>query len=232
MFKNILSDERGSILPIMAVVIVILIGVSAVAVDYTRRAAASEKLKTAGESAAVAGALSATRYVRLSIDPGSYRTCCGVETCSPCCVDCGDVIIREGTEKELIENNGYKKYCCSCGCGPVKIINRWVEYEGNNAELAAEMFFNANKPKEMSADQGGASSITKITTYQDRKSPYYPSVVVETTGKVKTLFMSFLNTMAPGVDFSYLNSKKCSQGLTYYYDLNGKWHRTAEDPCN
>lgn len=232
MIKKILKDERGSILPIMAAVIVVLIGIAAVAVDFTRHAVASEKLKTAGESAAVAGAMSATRYVRLSIDPGSSRSCCGEEKCSPCCVDCGDPFEVTGTEKDLVENRGWRRYCCSCGCGRVELLDRWVEYEGSNAQSAAEMFFNVNKPKEMDLGQDGTSNITNITTYDRRKDPRYPSVVVETTGKVKTLFMDFLTMMAPGTDFSYLNSNNCSQGGTYYYDLNGKWHRTARDACN
>lgn len=230
--KKLLADERGSLLPIMAAVIFILVALASVAVDFTRYSVAAEKLKTASDSAAVAGALSATRYVRLSIDPGSSRSCCGEEKCSPCCVDCGDPFEVTGTEKDLIENNGWRRYCCSCGCGPVKLLDRWVEYKDNNEQLAAEMFFNANMPKEMSSEQSGSAGIAGIAAYQDRRDPRYPSVVVRATGRVKTLFMDCLNKMAPGMDFSYLNASNCSKGGTYYYDLNGKWHRTAQDGCN
>lgn len=228
--KNLLRDEQGSILPIVAFAVVVIIALAAVAVDFARYSLASEKLKTAGEAAAVAGGLSATRYVRLEIDPGSSPDCCGDEECVPCCTDCGDPITVEGKEKDLIDNNGWESYCCGCGCDGMEILDRWVVYEGNNAEAAAEMFFDVNKPKEMDTVQGGSSGITKFKAFQ-KGEPYYPSVMVETSGTVKTLFLSFLNKLAPGADFSHLNAIRCSQGLTYYYDLNGKWHRTAPDPC-
>jgi len=230
--NNLIKDERGSLLPIMAAIIVFLIAMAALAPDVIRFMAGAEKLKTASDSAAVAGALSATRYVRLHIDPGSSRECCGSLTCSPCCVKCGDPFEVTGKEKDLIDNNGWRRYCCSCGCGPVRITDRWVEYKNNNAQLAAEMFFDANIPKEMSAEQSGSANITGITTYQVRNDPRYPSVVVRATGTVKTIFLDFLNKVMPGVDLSYITTSKCSQGGTYYYDLRGKYHKIAEDACD
>jgi len=230
--KTLINDENGSVLPITAGVIVILIAVAAVALDYARFTAASEKLKTAGDAAAVAGAVSATRYVTLLIDPGSSRDCCGDETCNPCCVDCGDEFTVTGKERDLIEKGGWERYCCSCGCDKVEIIDRWVQYDDGNAEAAAQVFFDVNIPKEMSYDQGGDSSLDSVTKYQKRGDSRYPSVVVRTAGRVKTLFLDFLNRIVPGVDFSYIKTNQCSQGGTYYYDLNGKYHRIAGNGCN
>lgn len=228
-----LKDERGSILPIMAGIMAIIIAVAAVAIDFARRGIAAEKLQTAGDAAALAAAQSATRYVKLRIDPGDYETvCCDEDDCDTCCKSCGSSFTVVGRERDLIDNGGWKKYCCDCGCDDMEIIDRWVEYEGNNAEYAALMFFNLNKPKEMSPAQGGESAITDIDVYDDRKDPRYPSVVVRTSGKVKTFMLNALNKLFPGVDFTFLRASRCSQGGSFYYDLNGKWHRAAAEGCD
>ncbi len=228
-----LKDERGSILPIMAAVLAVVLAISAAAIDFARRGIAAEKLQTAGDAASVAAAMSATRYVRLKIDPGSYETiCCGEDSCWVCCIDCGDPFEVVGTEKKLIDEGGYRDYCCSCGCGPVKLLDRWVEYEGNNAQYAALMFFNLNKPREMSAAEGGESTITEIRVFGNRSDPRYPSVMVETTGKIRTFMLNSLNRLFPGVDFTFLSASRCSQGGTFYYDLDGRWHRAADEACD
>jgi len=217
----------------MAAVIIVVVIVTAMAVDFARRGIAAEKLQTAGDAAALAGAISSTRYVELEIDPGRYRTTCRDEDGSyPCCKDCGDKFTVTGRESELIDEGGYRDYCCSCGCGSVKILDRWVEYEGHNAQNAAIMFFNLNKPKEMSAAQGGESAITEIRVFGSRSDPRYPSVMVETTGKIKTVMLNSLNKLFPGVDFTFLNASRCSQGGTFYYDLEGGWHRAADEACD
>ncbi|SFH34016.1 Putative Flp pilus-assembly TadE/G-like [Desulfotomaculum arcticum] len=226
-------DQRGSILPIMAVVIIILFAVSAIAIDFARRNIAAEKLQTAGDAASLAGAMSATRYVKLEIDPGKYKTTCHRNHKSyPCCKSCGDKFTVTGKESELIDQKGYKDYLCNCGGGSVKILDRWVEYKGNNAENAAIMFFNLNKPREMNSAQGGQSAINDIKIFSNRSDPRYPSVLVRSTGKIKTIMMNSLNKLFPGVDFTYLNASKCSQGGSFYYDLNGRWHKAAEEGCD
>ncbi|MFZ5632134.1 MAG: TadE/TadG family type IV pilus assembly protein [Bacillota bacterium] len=233
---RIIQDERGSILPLFAVVVTILVMVAAVAVDFARYAAASEKLQTAGDAAATAAAMSAKRYVRLEIDPGRYRDCCPKKDggCRPCCRDCGDSFEVEGREDQLLEGKGYKKYCCSCGCGRVKILARWVKYEknGSDAAAAAEMFFNLNKPGEMDESAGGDSYISLVSIRGNPGDPLYPSVIVRTRGKVKTIMMDFMEKLYPGTDMSTLDASRCSQGGSFYYDLNGKWHRAAREGCN
>jgi hypothetical protein len=233
---TIVTDQRGSILPIMAAVVAILIAVAAVALDLTRYTAAREKLQTAGDAAAVAASMSVTRYVELYIDRGRDYDCCGMgDECDPCCrTDCGEITVT-GREKDLLDNKGWKQYCCGCGCEDVKVVDRWVENENYNVETVAEMFFGLNKPKEMSPEKGGESYISSIVPYLgelQREDPRYPSVVVKTRGKVKTLFLDFINRLYPGADMSYINASECSQGIIFYYDQNGKWHRAAADACN
>jgi len=109
-----------------------------------------------------------------------------------------------------------------------------VEYENNGAgaRAAAELFFNINKPKEMDSAAGGDSYISSIRLTNDRYDPVYPSVVVKTQGKMKTVMMNFMDRMYPDTNLSELGASRCSQGGSFYYDLNGKWHRAAAEGCN
>ncbi|MFZ5643878.1 MAG: TadE/TadG family type IV pilus assembly protein [Bacillota bacterium] len=228
------AAERGSILPLVAVVITIFIMIMAIAVDFARYIMVSEKLQTATDSAAIAAAMSGKRYVMLEIDRGSEEVSCppGVE--GPCCSSCPDEIIVSGREDDLIDNGGYRRYCCDCGCPNPQILQRWVEYENNGAEArsAAQVYFDLNKPKEMDSSAGGESYITSVNVYNNRSSRLYPSVVVQSHGKVKTLLMNFIDRMYPGTNASELESSRCAQGGTFYYDLDGKLHRAALEGCN
>lgn len=230
------SDQRGSILPVFAVVLTVILMVAAVAVDFARYILAVEKLQTATDSAATAAALTAKRYVRLDIDPGRYRSTCsdGKGGRRPCCRDCGSNITVVGREEDLVDKRGYRKYCCSCGCGSVKIKDRWVKYEdsGADARMAAEMFFDMNRPKEMDQEAGGESEITSVSVRGSRSDPLYPSVVVRSEGRVKTLMLNFMDKLYPDSDLSSLGSSKCGQGGAFYYDLDGGWHRAAGEGCD
>lgn len=232
--RSIFSDQGGSILPMFAVVITVIFMVAAVAVDFSRYVLAGEKLQTAADSAATAAAMTAKRYVRLEIDPGMYRDCCsdGEGGCKPCCKDCGDKFEVTGREVDLIDKKGYKRYCCSCGCGGVEIIDRWVKYEdsGADARMAAELFFNLNKPGEMNESAGGEAEISTVNVRNSRSDPLYPSVIVTAEGRVKTLMMDFMDRLYPGL--SSLGASRCSQGGSFYYDLDGKWHRAAREGCD
>jgi len=223
-----IRSEKGSILPMFAVVVTVLIIIMAVAIDFSRYVLVSEKLKTASDSAAVAAAMSAKRYVLLEIDPGSKEVSCPEGVDGPCCRRCGEKKIVSGREDDLIDRDGYKKYCCDCGCPKPKILERWVEYENNGSEarLMAETYFDLNRPKEMTGAEG-ESEISSIAVYNNPSSSLYPSVVVRTEGKFKTLMLNFLDKMYPGTNLSELNVSKCSQGGTYYYDVDGNWHRSA-----
>ncbi|SHF17083.1 Putative Flp pilus-assembly TadE/G-like [Desulforamulus putei DSM 12395] len=237
--KKILKDQKGGILPITAGVIFIFLALVAIVVDFGRYTAAKEKLQTAGDAAALAAAKSVDRYVKLEIDPGSSRECCDCKKgCCPCCVDCGDPIIVVGKEADLIDNEGWRRYCCSCGCnGDPEILDRWVDYKngGDDAVIAANTVFEINKPAEMDAQTGGSSNISVDTSYLSqnrRNSRFYPSVFVQAHGKVRTLLMDFLKLINPNANFEYLNASTCSQGRTYYHDVNnGKWQRPPDNYC-
>ena len=231
--RYFLRDQRGSILPMFAVAVTLAIMVAAVAVDFSRYALAGEKLQTAGDSAAAAAAMSAKRYVKLQINPGKELSiCCGNDKCFPCCIGCGGSFEITGREDDLLEKGGYARYCCSCGCGGVKLLDRWVEYEndGAGARAATEMFFNLNKPGEMDTQSGGDSFISSIRV-TDRSDPLYPSVVVNTRGKIKTVMMNFMDRLYP-TNMSELEASRCSQGGAFYYNLDGKWSRAAAEGCN
>lgn len=234
--RTSISDQQGSILPMFAVVVTVFFMVAAVAVDFARYVLVSEKLQTATDSAATAAAATAKRYVRLEIDPGRYRDCCpdGKGGCRSCCRDCGDSFEVEGREEDLIDKRGYRRYCCSCGCGSVKILDRWVKYErsGADAVAAAELFFNLNRPGEMDNSSGGESYIGSVSVRGNQNDPLYPSVIVRTQGKIKTLMVNFWDKLYPSTDLSSLGAAKCSQGGTFYYDLDGKWHRAAKEGCD
>lgn len=233
--RQLIQDQKGSILPLFGVVIVLVFMVAAVAVDFGRYVLASEKLQTATDAASSAAASTAKRYVKLEINKGHYRTTCPKPGggSRPCCKSCNETITVTGREDKLMDRKGYKKYCCSCGCGKVKILDRWVTYEGNGTEAlqAAKTFFNLNKPKEMSSTQSGESSITSIQAINRRNDPRYPSVIVNSEGSIKTLMMNFMDKMYPGTDVSNLETTKCSQGGSFYYDLDRKWHRAAREAC-
>lgn len=235
--KNLLNDERGSILPITAAVIFIFLALIAVVTDFGRANVAKEKLQVASDAASLAGAKSVDRYVRLEIDPGSSLECCGSNPCSPCCVDCGDPFVVVGKEADLLDNNGWQRYCCSCGCDSMEILDRWVNYKNNGADvfMAANTLFEMNRPKEMDISTGGSAFITVDARYlrdTNRSSPYYPSVIVRAQGKVKTVMMDVFKTISPNTDFTYIEASTCSQGRTYYRDLStGLWSRPPSNIC-
>ena len=236
--KKLLKDQRGGILPITAGVIFIFLALVAIVVDFGRYTAAKEKLQTAGDTAALAAAKSVDRYVKLEIDPGSSKECCGEDECVPCCVDCGDPITVKDKESILLDNDGWKRYCCNCGCGGMKILDRWVDYKnsGRDAVDAADAVFEINKPSEMEAGAGGYSDITVDTSYlsENRKgNSLYPSVIVQAHGTVRTVMMDIFKLINPNADFEYLNASTCSQGRTYYRDVdNGKWQRPPNSQCD
>lgn len=224
----------GSILPMFAVVVTLLFIAAAVAVDFARYVLAAEKLQTATDAASTAAAATAGRYVKLSVDPGEYTAlCCAGEACWVCCIDCGDPVEVAGREDDLLDSAGYARNCCSCGCGPVILLERWVEYEGGGAGAveAARTFFDINRPAEMGPGSGGESYISSISIRGDRNDPLYPSVVVRSRGRLKTLMINFMDRMYPGTDLSTLGASRCSQGGAFYYDLNGKWRRAAMEGC-
>ncbi len=105
---------------------------------------------------------------------------------------------------------------------------------------AAGKFFEANLPKNAS-DAG----IQKITVYSynpkynsQNQSPYYPSVVVYATAKIKTLFPSLFpndlqTTVCASGATSFRDSADQTKNGNKFYDAltGGKWYKVPEDGC-
>lgn len=100
---------------------------------------------------------------------------------------------------------------------------------------SAGKFFSANLPK--NAIDAGIQKIT-VYGYEQGNSPYYPSVVVYTTAKIKTMF--------PSLFPNDLHTTVCASGATSFRDVDdqtkngnkfysaltsGKWYRVPEDGC-
>lgn len=241
--KDLFNDDRGSILPITVGVIFIFLAFIAIVVDFGRYTVAKEKLQIASDAASLAGAKSSERIVRLKIDQGERRDpCCYVDedgNCQACCVDeCNHELIVEDTEVYLLENEGWRDYCCSCGCAGMEIIDRWVNYKngGSDSVKAANAVFEMNKPEEMDESTGGSSYITIDPSYlsENKKfSPLYPSVIVQAHGRVRTLLLDFLKVVNPHGNYEYINASTCSQGRTYYKEVyNGKWNSPPDSYCD
>jgi len=208
----------------------------AIVVDFGRFTVVKEKLQTASDAASLAAAKSVDRMVRIEIDRGSARSCCGSRPCTPCCVDCGSVTVV-GREAYLIDAEGWRSYCCSCGCGGMEILDRWVNHTGggNDAADAAKIFFERNIPQEMESINGGEALVTVDTTYlseTQRSSPLYPTVFINAQGRIKTLLLGFFDSFAPHMNTSEMEMTVCSQGRTYYRDVsNGKWSHPPDNRC-
>lgn len=104
---------------------------------------------------------------------------------------------------------------------------------------AAGRFFKANTPPH--ADDSWIDRI-KVYGYEQRNSPYYPSVVVYASSKIKSLFPRFFGT-------EYYDTPVCSQSATFYRDPSdqiqqqgenkfynpldnlGRWRRLPEEAC-
>ena len=101
---------------------------------------------------------------------------------------------------------------------------------------AAKTFFEVNIPREMVPSNGGDALVTVDTTYlseSQRSSPLYPTVFINAQGRIKTLLLSFFDNFTPGINVSEMEITVCSQGRTYYRDVNtGKWSHPPDNRCD
>lgn len=231
---KLLKNERGSILIITAALVLLLTLLFAGLCEFGRFLIAREQTQTAADAAALAAAGSGEqKHVQIVVHTTEreYEVCdssgCHGEDDDPYNVD----RTATGTEKDLIEGGGWRDYCVpdswSYQCNNYTLVDRWVEDDKQSSTTnAAYDFFNANLPK-----QAEKSVIAKIKTYMDPKanSPYYPSVVVYATSKIKSLFPGFLNAFPD----SY-QTTVCAQSSTYYKTVksgNQRWEKPPADAC-
>lgn len=111
---------------------------------------------------------------------------------------------------------------------PVQKID--AQYAGASAH-----FFEANLPKH--AIESGISKL-KVYGFENQDSPYYPSVVVYATAKIKTLFPQwfrddFTTTVCAQGTTAYRDSEdQKTAGNKFYSSLNfGKWRKLPDKAC-
>lgn len=90
---------------------------------------------------------------------------------------------------------------------------------------AAGQFFNANLPK--NAVDAGIQKLT-VYGYPDTSSPYYPSVVVYATAKIKTLFNSD-NAKLFQIFSDDFTTTVCAQGTTAFKDVDDQVKKSQVD---
>jgi len=227
-----LSDERGAVLFIMAVMSVVLAIFFVGLAEIGRFLILREQTYTAADAAALAASLSGVQKmvkIRVITDRGEEEHCsCDENSCDCWCSSCGTVV-REvtGREVDLIDNGGWRDYCvpfCSCGRGSCdyEILERWVQYNPYWSQRAAESFFQANRP--WLAD---LAQVTRINIHGDRRDPFYPSVTVY----AKAIIQSIAPKLFSVFPESY-TTDVCAQGDTFYRDPHTKkWSPAPPDAC-
>jgi hypothetical protein len=196
-----IHDERGSMLIITAAACLIFTLLFMGIAEYGRWLLTKEQTQTSADAAALAGSVSGIRcIVTLQVnDPikGTFNL--------------------TGDERTLIGQGDWVKHCYSYGTFPCsyKVISRDIVYDENTARNAADKFQAMNPTQ-------GDSKLKGMVVHGDKNDPYYPSVVVSVTTKLKTMF--------PGQFSDEYNIKTVSQGDTFFRDpATGKWSKAPPD---
>ncbi len=236
--KKTLSNDRGSILVLFSVVMIVFIFILAGMVEFGRVLLIREKLQTAADAAALA---SCTSEVRRMVDidvitdrgdkkyshwVGSGNNRHQVNGCKSCGTETENVV---GEERELIDNEGWRDYCAErCNCGgyscSYEINERWIEYTDNKTGSGdtAEEYFQANLEA-----NGLTGEIIKLIRYDDPNHPAYPSVVVYAKTDITSLFPGLFDAIP-----EKYTTTVCAQASTYYHkDPNdpNSWQEAPED---
>lgn len=230
--KQLVTNEQGTILPIMAVLVVVLTLLFAGLAEFGRYLILREQTQTASDAAALAASYSnVRRKVKIDVitDRGEREVCdCDESGCTCWCEGCGTVTKHvTGYEKDLIDNEGWRAYCvppCSCGGGSCwyEIKDRWVEYSPSYSRDTAEAFALLNTP-----DQAKDVWLDRLVVHGDRSDKYYPSVVAYVKSRMGSLFPGLFGVF-PG-DYQ---TETCSQGDTFYIvPGTGKWRKAPPDAC-
>ncbi|MCR4441880.1 MAG: Tad domain-containing protein [Peptococcaceae bacterium] len=216
--KRLLKSERGNILLMTAVLLVVLLLFAGVAVDLARAWVAREELQGAVDSAALAGSMSAVRMVEVTVQYGHTYECCFEDSCSSCCAT--DPPVRlVGTEKKLVDQGGWRRG--TCGDKFLGIERRWIEYP-SDAKSIANQILDMNWPGLLTPEGGGAKEGSNVTVY-DAKSAYGPSVKVDARGNVKTALLNIIG-------INDLSFKRCGQSATFYDVVVNGWLLGRNDP--
>lgn len=226
--KQKVTNEQGTIFPIMAVFVVVLALLFAGLAEFGRFLILKEQTQTASDAAALAASYSnAKRKVNVDVitDRGD-KVVCDKDGCW--CEGCGTVTRNvTGYEKDLIDGGGWQAYClppCSCGGGSCWYVirDRWVEYSQDYSQDTAESVAQLNIP-----DQAKDIWLEKLVIHGNRNDKYYPSVVAYVKSSMRSLFPGLFGAFPENYQ-----TETCSQGDTFYKDpKTGKWQKAPPDAC-
>ena len=198
-----LKDERGAVLLMTVMLLVVVLALTGLATDFARLHVARESMYTAVDAAALAGSIpsrtdGAVRYVRIAVQPGWCETCCGDDGCWCCCRREPIVVYRSGPEHQRASLTGP----CDRDLG---IVTRWVEHTRPGTERVVREVLDANWP----------GSVRMLGQPQvEVRSGASPYVKVEARGQMDTGFLRVI-----GMD--KLEARRCSQASTFYERIAG-----------
>lgn len=221
------TNERGTLLPVMAVLVVALTALFAGLVEFGRFLLLKEQTQTASDAAALAASYSGVkRWVNIDVITNKGKEvvyCCDEDGCWACgCESCGihteNVV---GLERDLIDGGGWRNYCvpyCDCGGGSCRYVikRRWVKHSQRHSREAATAFALVNLP-DQAEDIRLSRNSPKIRGSAE-------SVVVYLKSRMKSLF--------PNIFGKGFEAETCSEAATFYRDpKTGKWRKAPEDAC-
>ena len=190
----------------------------ALGLDIASTVLARERWQDAADIAAQAGALTGETHVKVRVDRTRWYEVCNQFSCwckedymPPAYIEDREDRVWAGWERRA----GCMPGCPGVSCSSPVLLDRWVEYRGGKAEQAALAAAQANAP-EAQAD---------VRVYGDRRSAFYPSVVVRVSGAVKSWFPGLTEIL------SY-RTGKCGQAATIIRKVRGGgWEDPPADAC-
>ncbi|MGE5417775.1 MAG: Tad domain-containing protein [Acidobacteriota bacterium] len=174
---KVVTEEKGAVMLMGVALIVVLIIISALAVDFARVWVAREELQSAVDSAALAGSKEGTRLTTITIQTGHYE-------CDEffCWCECDPEYKVTGEEDQIFEDEPWDVECCGDYKG---MEDRWIEFTGDPVG-SAKSLFEMNKPTILAS--GGSVSEPRIYV-TPKGDPRYPSVTVTADGQVDPVLL-------------------------------------------
>lgn len=217
-----LGDERGSVMPFLAVSAFVLVAFLGIALDFGRWLVAREAVITATEAASLAAGGSALRMTRFTgywdyydwerdsdLECDSNGNCRRV-TRWVCRFQETRSRTFEGLERDLLDHDGWKQMVdTGCREGSKWIPEppeRWVEFDRPEASARAMFDRNIGNVKSL----GTAVEVPKVHVYDVPGDPHYPSVAVEAEAWTPAKFLTVLGIQGFG-------TKRCSQAIVKGY---------------
>ncbi len=195
--RRTLKDERGAVLLMTVMFLVVVLALAGLATDFARLHVAREDMYTAVDAASLAGSVpsrtdGAVRYVRIAVQPGWCETCCNKDSCWCCCRREDTVVYRSGPEHSRSSLTG----TCDRDLG---IVTRWVEHTSGTDRIVRDVL-DANWPSLIRQSEEPAIKI------QSGQSPY---VKVKAIGEMDTGFLRI-------VGIEEMETQRCAQATTFY----------------